>query len=475
MSGLLQLYHRLPAFLWPIVAGVKGWQLNRLRYGADADRLVSTALEREAWGEEGWQRYQQSHLTALLRHAAQNVPFYREHWEERRRQGDQSPVDDLGNWPILEKEVLRAIPGQFVAEEARPGRMIVEHTSGTTGKPLELLVSKDALREWYALVEARWHGWYGVSRHDRWGIIGGQLVVPVSRRDPPFWVWNRPMRQLYLSAYHLAPDLMPAYFSAIRRHRLVYLYGYSSALFSLASFALAHDVEPPPLKVVITNAEPLLDHQRGAIEEAFDCPVRETYGMSEMVCAASECEAGSMHLWPEAGLVEVVADGRPLPPGVSGDLLCTGLLNKGMPLIRYRVGDRIALAPRSYSCPCKRRLPVLDHIEGRSDDVLHTTDGRQIGRLDPVFKGGLAVKEAQIIQESLQFVRVRYVPAEGFDLESERILIRRLQERLGPVNVKLEERSELPRGPNGKFRAVVSRVRFESERQVALPPSEHCE
>ena len=143
------------------------------------------------------------------------------------------------------------------------------------------------------------------------------------------------------------------------------------------------------MRVAITSAEPLFPHQRSAIAEAFSCPVRETYGMSEGVAAASECEHGSLHVWPEAGWIEAWEDGLPAAPDRTGDLICTGLLNREMPLIRYRVGDRAAAPSYAARCPCGRTLPVIGALEGRIDDVLYTADGRRIGRLDPVFKARL--------------------------------------------------------------------------------------
>src|SRR6185295_18022612 len=94
------------------------------------------------------------------------------------------------------------------------------------------------------------------------------------------------------------------------------------------------------LTVAITNAEPLFDYQRSVIAKAFRCPVRETYGMAEIVATASECGEGALHLWPEVGCVEVFDGDHPAGNGSSGDLICTGLFNADMPLIRYRVGDR---------------------------------------------------------------------------------------------------------------------------------------
>src|SRR6185369_2854907 len=125
---------------------------------------------------------------------------------------------------------------------------------------------------------------------------GGQIVAPVSTSRPPFWVWNAAFHQLYMSSYHLAPNLIAHYLDALVAHRIRYVLGYSSALYSLAQGALRSGRRDVQLRVAISNAEPLFDYQRRAIEEAFGCPVRETYGMSEMVTAAGECDHGVLHL-----------------------------------------------------------------------------------------------------------------------------------------------------------------------------------
>ena len=85
-------------------------------------------------------------------------------------------------------------------------------------------------------------------------------------------------------------------------------------------------------------------------------------------------------------------------------------------------------------------------------------DGRRIGRLDPVFKSRLPIEEAQVVQERLTEIRVLYVPASGFDEGSARELVRLVRQRMGDVRVVLEPVERVPRGPNGKFRAVVCKL-----------------
>ena len=155
----------------------------------------------------------------------------------------------------------------------------------------------------------------------------------------------------------------------------------------------------------------------------------------------------------------------PLGPQEPGQLVVTGLLAEEMPLIRYRIGDRGALSDEL--CSCGRGLPLLQSIEGRSDDLILTPDGRRVGRLDPIFKADIAIREAQIVQESLQHITVRLVPTQGYTPADGEAIIQALRQRVGDMAVSLEPVAEIPRGPNGKFRAVVSRL---AEHDDRFPP-----
>jgi phenylacetate-CoA ligase len=455
---LMKLYNHLPAPARSLAASFRGLYLRSWRYGPETDRLVEEALSRESWSFEQWRNWQEERLAYVLRRAATQVPFYREQWAARRRQGDRASWECLENWPILEKNSVKDHPRAFVADDCNLRLMFREDTSGTTGKSLSVWWSKKTVREWYALSEARIRYWNGVSRQNRWAMVGGQLVSPVSQRQPPFWVWNKGLNQLYMSSYHLAPDLIRSYLDAMAHYRVTYLYGYTSSLYALAQAVVESGRSGIRMAVALTSAEPVYAYQKATIAQAFDCPVRETYGMSEIVAGASECTAGRLHLWPEAGWVEVIEDSQSLPHGTSGELVCTGLMNADMPLIRYRTGDRGTLAGEIETCQCGRTLPVIESVDGRVDDVLYTIDGRRIGRLDPLFKGDLPIHEAQIIQEALDCVRVRYVPTPDFRPHHEAVISERLQARMGMLTVVMEPVAKVPRGPNGKFRAVISEL-----------------
>jgi phenylacetate-CoA ligase len=155
----------------------------------------------------------------------------------------------------------------------------------------------------------------------------------------------------------------------------------------------------------------------------------------------------------------------PAAAGTDGDLVCTGLANPDMPLIRYRVGDRGRLPAAADACPCGRGLPVLSQVEGRIGDALYTRDGRRIGRLINVLNG-TPIREAQIIQLSLDRLEIRYVttPAAGERAGEE--LAEKVRERMGDVSIDLVPLAEIPRGPNGKLRMTVCRLSEEEKSLV---------
>lgn len=465
-DSLLRLYHSLPPFLRGATATARGGYLRLWRYGRVTERLRDEALERDYWTPREWRIWREEKLAFLLHRTATTVPYYRAHWAERRRRGDASSWEILENWPFLEKETLRANPKAFVAADKSISRMFHDHTSGTTGKPLDIWLTRTTLQKWYALFEARCRQWNGVSRRDRWAIVGGQLVTPVKQTEPPFWVWNALLNQLYVSAYHLAPRNIGGYVEALRRYRIRYVVGYPSAIHVLAREIIDQRLNPPKLDFILANAEPVLAQQRREIEQAFCCPLRETYGMAEIVTAASQCQYGMLHLWPEVGELEIVDESGRTAQNEMGEFVCTGLLNVDMPLIRYRVGDRGAVGSANASCSCGRSLPILSAVDGRVDDTLYTVDGRRVGRLDPVFKSRFPIREAQIIQDALDLVRLRYVPGPGFSHADGEAIAVRIRDRMGPVKVVLEQVDSIPRTNNGKFRAVICNLSAEDLRQI---------
>ena len=447
---LLRLYHLLPAGLQSYLLGRRGRRLQRERYGSDIEARVAEILERDSWTAGDWEAWRAPRLRAFLEDAKTHVPWYAAHG---------GAPDDLATWPILTKDDVRRAGADLLDVRLSERDLRTVKTSGSTGSPLVLRRDLDATRDWYALFEARCRRWYDVRYDDRWAIFGGQLVTPVERTKPPFWIWNAGMQQLYCSSYHLADDTIGAYLDALDAHAPVYVIGYPSALTTLARGALALQRKPGSLRLAITNGESLSSAQRLLIEQGLGVIVRDTYGMAEIAAAGCESETGRMHLWPEVGPLEVLdALGAPVAPGTSGRAIATGIVNRAMPLVRYEIGDHVTMAPEDESGPPGPALPILASIDGRKDDVIRTPDGREVGRLDPVLKGDLPIGACQFIQTAPDHIRIRVVPLLGYDEQTSAQIQSELAKRVGAMAMTVEEVEEIPLGANGKFRTVVSEL-----------------
>jgi phenylacetate-CoA ligase len=170
----------------------------------------------------------------------------------------------------------------------------------------------------------------------------------------------------------------------------------------------------------------------------------------------TECEQRRLHVDMEFGIVEVEVE-ESAEDWERGPLLVTGLSNDATPFLRYRVGD---VGTRSRTpCPCGRPGDVFLDVDGRIEDYVMTPDGRLVGRLDHIFKEQLDVAEAQILQETRDAVEVHLVRRPSWSDASERSLMKEIRSRLGDaIQVELRFQDSIPREPNGKFRAVKSKV-----------------
>jgi phenylacetate-CoA ligase len=452
MSELAKnIFQHLPSFGKDIAVSAYGLFRNRWRYNEQSPALIEAAAVREQWNFEQWKRYQENQLEKLLHRAYHHIPFYRDHWSKRRRHGDTSSYTDLLSWPIIDKQVVRENTLGFLAEDCNPQKMYHEHTGGTSGSPLNVYWSKETTLNYYAIFERRIRNWHGVTKDTRYGILGGQMLVPFSQNKPPFWVKNFSMNQLYMSSYHISKDSVAAYLEAINSFGVEYLFGYASSLYSIALLGLKQNLNFPVLRVAISNAEPLFDYQIEMISKAFRCPVVNTYGMSELVAAgcSSPESNGLLELWPEVGIIENNLSTE------EGRFICTGILNQDMGLVRYNLGDNGKLI---HPAAGKLDYYNIQEIFGRNDDLVITREGRRIGRLDTVFKKDLGILEAQIVQEDYERFTLNLVPDATYQENTTQIIVESLKERVGEVQVEVVLMDKIPRSKMGKFRAVISRV-----------------
>ena len=453
------IYQKLPVFGQNLLCTVAGYKRYRSRFSPYFYEVLTKLEESAAGPLERLHEIQRSRLDRLVTRAREHSPFYRDlPPPSEHRDPGEAIHRTLLSLPILEKSDYREQPGAFLADDIPADRLQRGRTSGTTGSALPLWYTLDTLAEEYATVWRlrRANGVAGpeVPNH----TFNGPIVVPFDRKRPPFWRTNAYGRQTLFSLYHMTTDNLRAYVDAIHEIPAAYVQGYPSSIHLVARAMLEAGRPLPAGRIagVFTSSESLLAFQRETIEAAFSAPVRDRYGVSEFAVSMTGCELNRHHVDMEFGIVEVEA-AEETDESVTGPLLVTGLAHDATPLIRYRVGDVGTRSKRP--CPCGRPGDVFLDVDGRIEDTIRTPDGRMIGRLDHIFKEQLDVAEAQIIQETEDAIEVLVIPRSSYDDASERRLMHEIRSRLGnEIDVAIRRVENIPREPNGKFRAVKSSI-----------------
>ena len=333
---------------------------------------------------------------------------------------------------------------------------MTNYTSGSTGTPIASIFTPNEMRDSLAIREVRSANWAGVSFKIPRATFSGRMVEPDPNSKGPYYRFNVAERQVYFSPFHLRPDTAHFYVEALKKHQVQWMTGYAVSYYLLGKFILDAGIDVPPLRAIITTSEKLTPEMREVMEKAYRCKIFEEYSTVENVLFASECEAGQLHVSPDAGVVEILRpDGSKCEPGEIGEVVATCLTRLHQPLVRYRLGDLAAWDEKP--CPCGRSMPVIKEVVGRLEDVVIGPDGRQLVRFHGIFTHQPHIIEGQIIQESLNRICVRIVPTDNFSEADKIDVIDRVHQRLGDqVEVVVELVQGIERTKSGKFKAVVS-------------------
>ena len=388
-------------------------------------------------------------LSRLLFHVARNNGFY-----GRRLQAAGIEWAD----PLLQRDpyrALTALPPVSKAELRRAGTRALDggelrpewyssSSSGSTGEPFRVYYEARAWARLKYLIKLRARAACGVRPTDRVALLD---ATPV--HDSPMPNWGRWRR---ISVLQPASSVA----AALRAFGPDAVYGLPSALLE-AGRHLREQGQQLRVRALFTSGELLQNGVRDSLFAAFQAPVRDVYGTSETKEIAWECPAGGRHINSDVVHVEAVDDsGRSLPPGVEGDLIATVLVNRAMPLLRYRTGDRGSIHPEACGCGCP--LPLLGIVTGRLADVLVMRDGLRISpyALTCAIERIPGLLRYQVSQLDLARVRVRAILESAADRSAVTAQVRTaLRYDVAPfLDADVEFVDRLPTGPRAKFRVV---------------------
>jgi phenylacetate-CoA ligase len=423
----------------------------------DTYRLLRHLRISQYWPTEKIRQYQWERISKLLQHAYAHVPYYRRIFQTSGVTPlDFKSFDDFQQLPVLSKTDIRENFDDLVARNVPPSELIPDATGGSTGEPLHYYHDRQYQQWADAAIMRGWYEFAGCSPGDCCAVLWG------AERDvsSDFSTWERfkdlcRYGEIRLNSFNLSDDRKKAFLRWCRWFRPRLLRGYVTAIKELAVYLDENRLLFPKLDGVILCAETVDDDSQAYIERVFRAISYNTYGSREVSLIAMECSMkNGLHEVSENNYVEF----EPIDlPGYTsaGNLLITNLNNYVMPFIRYRIGD-IGVCSTQETCLCKRGLPLIAHVIGRTTDIFQFYDGTRIaGEMFIHLMKDFPVRKYQFVQVTDRRVVLRLNQSDANNVELLEHIRNTYQPYL-PAGVALdcEAVESFETTPTGKFHFV---------------------
>lgn len=410
-------------------------------------------LERQL--EMQWQR-----LSALLNYAYRNNAFYRERFEKIGIvPADIKKPEDMAKLPVLKKKDVRAAGLRMLSNRYRPENLLKFKTGGSTGKSLEVYITEECseMRSACARRHSRWAGW---EPGEPVGAVWGNPEIPRTVKERlKSWLVGP---TIYLDTMNVSEDSVKSFASEWSRVKPTLLFGHAHSLYVLAQYIRDLSINDVRPKGIVSSSMMLLPHERRYIEEVFGIKVFDRYGCEELSLIAAECEKhNGMHLNVEHLFIEFLReDDTWVQPGGTGRIAVTDLINRAMPFIRYEIED--VGVPSDRMCTCGRGSPLMESVTGRTADFLVRRDGSRVAGVSLIENTLTKIPgiiQMQIIQESLDVIRLKVVKDVEFGVDQQRTLLEYFKELFGKETVvHLEAVNEIKPEKSGKYRFSICKL-----------------
>jgi phenylacetate-CoA ligase len=397
--------------------------------------------------------YQLHELKSMLDYAMNNSLFYRNSLGGINLALKARQIDNFKHVPIIYKKTIRENLDSMIASHFSGSRgLCFDFTGGSTGEPLKFAYDK-------AYKDFRWAMIYlnlftcGYRFGDCHGFVYGSRYDSRKQYSARQRLQSFIMNSFNVNAFFLNDRELVRFVRRILQKKPKFIIGYASALLKVASYIKKMNLKVN-LDFIESTSEYLSPQNRHFMEELFGCDVYDRYGCREVGNIAHECRfKDGLHVNWQSVYVEVINSGRyPLLGADYGDIVITSLKNKGMPFIRYYLGDigRLDHSP----CKCGLNSARLYLAGSREGDLLMNMQGGMVSSpaLTLVYKDLEGIEQIQFLQHEKDSLTVRLVKGEAFSsIETE--ILKRLFKVFGKgMRVKIEPVKTIEREPSGKYR-----------------------
>jgi phenylacetate-CoA ligase len=407
---------------------------------------------------------QGARFRAMIRHAWDNVPYYRKWLQTAGAEpGGLRSANELSRLPLIDKLAMIRDPGAFSPLHAEKEDGLTLHSSGTSG--IRRSFRHDAESLFHTLAAGRRQRLALAPFVGRETGYREAAVKNIGAGDDQLRrFWEARMftpRGLDLNRRKIPPTLQfEEILSALNEFRPDVIRGIGSHIGAFLRWVHETGQRLHHPKAITYGADAMPPADRRLIEEEMSIPVVSSYQATEALRIGFQCEVRrGFHISTDLVAFRVVdSSGNDVQPGQQGEFVVSNLTNRATVVLNYRLGDVVTLS--SGPCPCGRTLPLIEGIDGRLDDLLIRADGASVHALSvlPRLHAVAGVHQVQLIQTAVDEFRLRVVWARGCPAEAEGLRTRMVSV-FGPrIRVTIEQVDDLESEPGGKLRTAICQV-----------------
>lgn len=400
-------------------------------------------------------QYQENKLKAILEYAAKCIPFYRNILNKYNVNSKEfSPFSILNKLPILTKDDIRNNFDNLISDQYRNAKGICfDFTGGSSGQPLKFAYDETYKDIRWAIIYNNLI-WAGYNLGDCHGFVYGSNYDAKKqyshRQKLQDWLINA----FQVNAFFLNDNELGNFSVKCLKKKPKFIIGYASALVAFARFVKSKNL-PIKFNFVESTSEYLSSEMREEIENIFKCKVYDRYGCREVGNVAHECKYHEgLHINWQIVYIEIVNQGKyPFFGANYGDIVITSLENKGMPIIRYFIGDIGKIDDKG--CKCNMKSARLYLAGARSGDLLYSIDGGTVSppALTLIYKDLSGIKNIQFVQSNKNSLDINVVKTNEYYESIHAKLFERLQKIFGcKMEIKINFVDKIEKELSGKYR-----------------------
>jgi len=375
--------------------------------------------------------FQRKQLQILLKSASNNCQYYQNLF--KKHQINITDQKDFADIPLLDKDIIRRNKDTIKTKNHFDVMYYKMNTGGSTGEPLEFLVSNQIDK--VSMHQNFLWNKLNYVKGDKILSFDGAYIPEELRKKNIYWKQTSrkelPFGKNSFSSLYFNKETEDFYMEEFLKYSPSFLHGYPSFITDFAKSIIEKKINIDfAIKGVMLTAETAIDEQIEIIESTFSCKIIKQYGNSEASIFGFSPSIDKEYLIsPIYGYTEVIKDdSNHANIGEEGEIVTTSFFNYHHPFIRYKTGDRAIYGGRY------KNFIKLNELRGRSQDIVYGNNGTSIPLVGLIFgqhlKAFRNINKWQIIQKERGKINIVIEKLEFYNNEDEIEIINKIRSNI---------------------------------------------